>query len=156
MNSETAVQHLQHERHFLLNIVKDFQPEDENFRPTPEMMTVAQQIRHIALTIHWFEEGAFGGGFDMDFAKMEEECQKPWTLDEAVALLSQTYEEFIHRLQNLDDKEFLTLLPDNSIMGKVPRFAAILANNEHTAHHRGALTVYIRLLGRTPSFVYGG
>jgi uncharacterized damage-inducible protein DinB len=27
---------------------------------------------------------------------------------------------------------------------------------EHTAHHRGALTVYSRLLGKVPLMPYGG
>jgi uncharacterized damage-inducible protein DinB len=27
---------------------------------------------------------------------------------------------------------------------------------EHTAHHRGALSVYSRLLGKTPPMPYGG
>jgi uncharacterized damage-inducible protein DinB len=27
---------------------------------------------------------------------------------------------------------------------------------EHTAHHRGALTVYSRLLGKVPPMPYGG
>jgi uncharacterized damage-inducible protein DinB len=31
----------------------------------------------------------------------------------------------------------------------------ILAQGDHTAHHRGALSVYLRLLGVVPPMVYG-
>jgi uncharacterized damage-inducible protein DinB len=120
------------------------------------MMNVAQQIRHIASVTRWCREGAFGKGFDMDFAKMEMEGRQPCTLEEAITQLNQIYDEFIQLLQNISDKDLNTLLPDNPIVGPVPRFAIVKVNNEHTAHHRGALTVYIRLLGRKPSDIYAG
>jgi uncharacterized damage-inducible protein DinB len=39
-------------------------------------------------------------------------------------------------------------------MGGVPRFAITNALTDHTAHHRGALTVYARLLGLVPPMPY--
>ena len=40
------------------------------------------------------------------------------------------------------------------MMAGAPRFAVIEGIQDHTAHHRGALTVYSRLLGMTPSVPY--
>ena len=65
---------------FLMKIVEDFTPEDADFRPVEEMMTTAQQIRHIALTLDWFLEGAFGAGFDLDFEQLEESLRQEVTL----------------------------------------------------------------------------
>ena len=39
-------------------------------------------------------------------------------------------------------------------MGGVPRAAILSGITDHTAHHRGALTVYARLLGKTPPMPY--
>ena len=39
-------------------------------------------------------------------------------------------------------------------MGGLPRSAIFGAITDHTAHHRGALTVYARLLGKTPPMPY--
>jgi len=41
-------------------------------------------------------------------------------------------------------------------MGGRPLFEIIGAMVEHTAHHRGALAVYTRLLGKVPPMPYGG
>jgi len=35
-----------------------------------------------------------------------------------------------------------------------PRLVVIGAISDHTAHHRGALTVYARLLGKEPKMPY--
>jgi uncharacterized damage-inducible protein DinB len=39
-------------------------------------------------------------------------------------------------------------------MGGAPRLSVIGAISDHTAHHRGALTVYSRLLGKVPKLPY--
>jgi uncharacterized damage-inducible protein DinB len=39
-------------------------------------------------------------------------------------------------------------------MGGEPISSIVGAISDHTAHHRGALTVYSRLLGKTPLMPY--
>jgi uncharacterized damage-inducible protein DinB len=45
-------------------------------------------------------------------------------------------------------------LPPGPVMGGMPRMAIVGAIQDHTAHHRGALTVYSRLCGHTPAMPY--
>ena len=52
-------------------------------------------------------------------------------------------------------EEWAANLPPNPIMGESPRFVIIGALVDHTAHHRGALTVYARLRGKVPPMPYG-
>jgi uncharacterized damage-inducible protein DinB len=52
------------------------------------------------------------------------------------------------------DAELLAPLPAGAIMGGAPRMAVISAMVDHTAHHRGALTVYARLNGIVPPMPY--
>jgi uncharacterized damage-inducible protein DinB len=40
-------------------------------------------------------------------------------------------------------------------MGGMPRESIIGGIVDHTAHHRGALSVYARLVGREPAMPYG-
>ena len=49
----------------------------------------------------------------------------------------------------------LSALPEGPIMGGEPRAAVVGAICEHTAHHRGALSVYARLLGKVSPMPYG-
>jgi uncharacterized damage-inducible protein DinB len=39
-------------------------------------------------------------------------------------------------------------------MGGLPRHSVVSALMDHTAHHRGALTVYARLLGKVSPMPY--
>lgn len=154
MNGQMAAQSLRQERKFLGNILKDFRPEHGEFRPAPGMMTVQQQIRHIAHTVHWFREGAFGKGFSMDFAAAAAELEIPKTLAEALAELNETYERFITFVEPLDAEALSAPMPDNPIFGPAPRAIVIPACMDHSAHHRGALAVYLRLLGIVPTMIY--
>jgi uncharacterized damage-inducible protein DinB len=51
-------------------------------------------------------------------------------------------------------EEWAVPLPPGPIMGGLPRHTIVSALTDHTAHHRGALSVYTRLLGRVPPMPY--
>jgi uncharacterized damage-inducible protein DinB len=57
-------------------------------------------------------------------------------------------------LESKSAQEMTAPMPDNPIFGPAPRMLVIHANADHTAHHRGALSVYLRLLGKTPKMPY--
>ncbi len=154
MNGSQAALALKKERAFLQNILKDFKPEHATFRPTPEMMTVAQQINHIAFTAHWFREGAFGVGFDMDFEKIEAANHQDIGLEEAMNNLDQQYGDYIAFIEPLDESALQAPMKENPIFGALPKEVVLAAQCDHTAHHRGALSVYLRLLGVTPTMIY--
>ena len=52
------------------------------------------------------------------------------------------------------DEEWSAPLLPGPIMGGMPRFVIFGAMTDHSAHHRGALTVYSRLLGKVPPMPY--
>lgn len=54
----------------------------------------------------------------------------------------------------MGDAELNSPLPDGPIMGGAPKLAIVGAIADHTAHHRGALSVYTRLLGKVPPMPY--
>ena len=47
-------------------------------------------------------------------------------------------------IESHSDSDWGAQLPPNPHHGEVPRFAVFFAITDHTAHHRGALTVYSR------------
>lgn len=145
---------LRMERRFFHNVIKDFRPEHADFAPRPEMLTVAQHINHVAHTLDWFREGAFGAGFDLDFEKMAASYKQPLTLEQAVARLNEAYDRLIDLVDGLSEAEIMEPMADNAILGAAPKLVALTANGDHTAHHRGALSVYQRLLGMTPTMPY--
>ena len=130
---------------------------DSGFRPREGMMTVAQQVAHTAQTLDWFIEGAFRPeGYDLDFAKHAQALEAVTSLAAARQMLDAAYANAIQFLRSRSAEELSQPLPPGPIMGGQPISDIVWSMVEHTAHHRGALTVYSRLLGKVPPMPYGG
>jgi len=154
MTGAVAAAAFRKNRAFLQNVLKDFKPENADFRPTPDMMTVTQQIRHIAHTIHWFLDGGFEDKWDMDFEKFQAHVTQPCTFADALKELDAAVERSVKTVENMTPEQLMAPMKDNPIFGPIPRVAVLSADTDHMAHHRGVLTVYLRLLGTVPTMVY--
>lgn len=130
---------------------------DSNHRPYPDMMTVAQQVAHAAQTLNWFVEGATRPeGFDLDFERHAREIAPVTSLDGARQKLEEAYANVIEFIRSRTPEQLAQPLPQGPVMGGQPISDIVMAMVEHTAHHRGALTVYSRSLGKIPVMPYGG
>jgi uncharacterized damage-inducible protein DinB len=65
------------------------------------------------------------------------------------------HDEAVKFFGSKTEAELARPLPAGPIMGGLPMATSAGAIVEHSAHHRGALTVYSRLLGKTPLMPYG-
>ena len=63
------------------------------------------------------------------------------------------YSELLDALGSADLDWDAPIAP-NPIMAGEPRYYIVEALVEHSAHHRGVLSVYSRLVGKTPSLPY--
>lgn len=126
------------------------------FKPTEAMMTTAQQVAHVAQTIDWFVEGAFHrpDGFDMDFEAHMNAVNGVSTLAEAREWLNTSVQKAVAEIEAKSLEELMAPLPAGPVMGGLPKMAIAGAIDDHTAHHRGALTVYARLNGLVPAMPY--
>ena len=129
---------------------------DSEFRPQQDMMTVAQQVAHTAHTLDWFIEGASRPeGFDLDFEKHAKALASVTSLAVARKMLETAYTNAGDFIRSRSPED-LALPLSGPIMNGQPVSDIVWAMIEHTAHHRGALTVYSRLLGKVPPMPYGG
>ncbi len=130
---------------------------DSEFRPQPEMMTVAQQVAHVAQTIDWFIEGASRPeGFNLNFNALVAELNNVKSLAAARQMLDAAFANAIKFLRSCSPEQIAAPLPAGPVMGGQPKAEIVWAMIDHTAHHRGALTVYSRSLGKVPPMPYGG
>jgi uncharacterized damage-inducible protein DinB len=130
---------------------------DSNFRPSDDMMTAAQQVAHVAQTLDWFVEGVSRPeGFDLNFEEHARALAAVTSLAAARQALDAAYGRAIAFLRSKSAAELAAPLPAGPIFGGQPLSEVVWGMVEHTAHHRGALTVYSRLLGRVPPMPYGG
>lgn len=151
---ETLVSQLRSSLKYFQASASTFAEEDSGFAPKPELYTVAGHVAHSADSVDWFVEGAFGEGWNMDFEGMIAAVRGVTSLDEANAWLERAYEAAIAAVESATEEELLAPIPDRRIMGGAPRYAIVNSISDHSAHHRGALTVYARLMGKTPKMPY--
>jgi len=154
MSGHGYAQPIQQALEFFDRTLSVFTEEDSSFAPTSDQYTVAQQVAHVAHTIDWFMAGGFGAGFDLDFAAHDKEVRQYQSLAEARAWLARAIDAATATLARKSPEEMMASLPEGGVLGGEPRAAVVGAICEHTAHHRGSLAVYARLLGRRPPIPY--
>lgn len=155
MNAESLVAELRSTKEYFDRSTRCLTEEDSSFAPVDGTFTVAQQVAHVAQTVDWFLEGAFRPeGFDTNWEEHQKQVAQVQSLAEARAWLDAAFARAIEHLGARTPEELAEPLPADGIMGGAPRFAIVSAISDHSAHHRGALTVYSRLRGRVPAMPY--
>jgi uncharacterized damage-inducible protein DinB len=104
--------------------------------------------------VDWFVEGAFGEGWNMDFDAELAKAKAVTSLADAKEHLEEAFANIIDVIGSASDEELCAPIPDKQIMEGAPRCSIVSGIMDHTAHHRGALTVYARLLGKEPPMPY--
>lgn len=155
MDPKELAQQLENAKEWFDRSTRCLVEEDSTFAPSDGAMTTAQQVAHVAQTIDWFFEGAFRPeGFGMDFEGMGAEIMKVESLTAAREWLDKSFAAASEKISSQSAEELAVGLPEGPIMGGQPRFAIVGAIGDHTAHHRGVLTVHSRLRGHTPVMPY--
>ncbi len=150
------VQQLLTSQEYFARSTRVLEEADSGFRPQEGMMTVAQHVAHAAQTLDWFIEGASRReGFDLDFAKHAKALEAVTSLAAARRTLEGAYAHAIDFLRSRGAEDLARPLPPGPVMGGQPLSDVVWAMVEHTAHHRGALTVYSRTIGKVPAMPYG-
>ena len=139
---------------FFNTTISVFEEADSGYAAQPEMFTVAGQVAHTAATVDGFVEGAFGKGWDMNFEAHLAETNAVARLSDAKELLEKAFANVAEVIGGASDEDLCAPIPDKQVMDGAPRCAIVSAITDHTAHHRGALSVYARLLGKEPSMPY--
>jgi uncharacterized damage-inducible protein DinB len=153
--AQQALMELESAHEFFNRSTRNLTEAQSTFAPAPGMMTAAQQVAHVAQTVDWFLEGAFRPeGFDMDFEAQGKALAACGSLEKARAWFERAMAAAKAKVGSLSDADLLVRLPEGPIMGGAPRIAIFGAITDHTAHHRGALTVYARLNGIVPPMPY--
>lgn len=145
---------LENDLKFFKSTVSIFEQADAEFAPKPELYTVAGHIDHTADTVDWFIEGAFGKGWDMDFEAIVARSKAVKSIADAKQHLDKAFARAAEVIGAASDQDLFAPIPDTRIMEGAPRAAIVSAITDHTAHHRGALAVYARLLGKEPPMPY--
>ena len=93
-------------------------------------------------------------GFDMDFDKHIADSHAASGFDACKQLVVSAFSDARELIGQQTDEALLKPLPEGPIMGGAPAMTVVSGIADHTAHHRGSLSVYARLLGKTAPMPY--
>ncbi len=154
MANEAYIQTLQAARRGFEKTISCFREGDAGFAPKEGMFSVAQHIAHAAQTVEWFLEGAFRPqGMNMEIESLENEVRAVEEMEDAMAWWNSAWDEALMSVGNTAPEAWVEPIR-GEIMGGAPRDAIVVGIADHTAHHRGALSVYARLLDLEPPMPY--
>jgi uncharacterized damage-inducible protein DinB len=139
-----------------VQVAEDIPADHYGFRATPDTMTVAQMLAHLATSTHWAEQLHFverkravdGADFGRYMGAGATMAAALTTKDPIVDALITRGEGFALQLEAMTDAELAepVALPN----GSKSRFEMLLGIKEHEMHHRAQLMLMERLLGIVP------
>jgi len=154
MMTESFLPALENQRAFFRKTVSCLEEADAGFRPAEGMLSVKRHIAHAAQTVDWFVAGAFAStGLSQDWENQAVKEEAVGSLAEALEWFDAAYARAAAAVRAHSWEEWQAPIA-GEIMGGAPRAAIFSGMADHTAHHRGSLAVYARLLGKTPEMPY--
>lgn len=155
-SKQECVQSLQMNEEFFNRSTSVLDEDDSTFVPAPGALSTAAQVAHVAITIDWFFDAAYTPkGWDMDFEAHMKEATSYNSLGAARERLARSFDRARETVEALSQEEFsANFPPDDPLFPGMPKACIVDAIADHTAHHRGALTIYSRLVGKVPKIPY--
>ena len=135
-------------------------PEDQyGFKPSPESMSVAEMLAHIAVNPMWQIEAHGNKVEHIDFAYFTTRMQQTTLEEQAlrskadiIKALTENGEKFAAFVESVDEATLASVVsfPPPIQPSTKSRFEMLLGPKEHEMHHRGQLMLIQRLLGQVP------
>lgn len=127
------------------------------WQPHEKSMTFVRLASHIAEMFAWTPPTMQNS--ELDFAKMDYKPYEPSTTAELVEFLDKNVAEAIETLRNCDDAAFMenwTMRNGETVYFTMPKIAVMRSFvMNHIIHHRGQLSVYLRLNDILVPSIYG-
>ncbi len=127
-----------------LILVAEIMPEDQyTFKATPESMSFAEHLMHIAWAMDWHSQSLMGGREARDWNTDTELQVADKTKEEMIAKIDETFDKTIDFIKNFDvDRlgERLDYFGQNRTKRQI-----LLLLADHITHHRAQMLVYMRL-----------
>lgn len=133
-------------------------PEDQlDFRPDPKSMTMARLAGHVAEMPSW---GSITVNMpELDFGKGDFKPAQMTSREQILAEFDKTVAESRAAIEGASDELLMqnwALKNNGQVLFEMPRIAVLRSMvMNHTIHHRGQLSVYLRLTGAKVPSIYG-
>jgi len=133
-------------------------PNQRSWKPHEKSMEFGYLADIVATIPTWFTMMIRQDELDVAPKGARPERPQPKNSAEYVALLDQSVSQAREALESTTEAHLQTtwkLLAAGNVVSESPRHEMLRDTMNHWAHHRGQMTVYLRLLGATVPALYG-
>jgi len=142
---------LKNESRTTKSILESVPVDKADYRPDPISKTANELVRHIAAADNRFVETVINGTFDTNPSMIPEDVKTP---SEIASWYEQRYAKNFEALAK-ESGEQLARIVDFRGMFQRPAVTFLMFGLNHTIHHRGQLSSYLRCMGAKVPAIYG-
>jgi uncharacterized damage-inducible protein DinB len=122
-----------------------------DYRPDPISKTANELLRHIAAADNRFVETVINGVFDTNPSMIPENVKTP---AEVASWYEERYAKNFEALVNISPEKLVKIVDFRGMFQK-PAVTFLIFGLNHTIHHRGQLSSYLRCMGAKVPAIYG-
>jgi len=137
-----------------LRVISAVSEAGRDYRPHPKSRSAWELATHIATGDVWFLDSIAAGSFAFDPAKAKQAEARFRNVTDIVALYQKVLPAKLGQLKDLSGEQLAEPLDFFGMM-KMPRAQFIGFACNHSMHHRGQLSAYLRGMGCKVPDIYG-
>ena len=148
---------LKHESALTQKMLERVPLDKKDWKPHEKSMTLGRLATHISHVPHWISDIILID--DFDFAAQSFQTNTAASQEELLKIFHETLDKAFADLEKMNDADFdttWTTRSGNQVLRTIPKKVAIRGwAFSHLIHHRGQLSVYLRLLDVPVPGMYG-
>jgi uncharacterized damage-inducible protein DinB len=157
MRSEAIIRELEHEAGQTRKMLQRVPMDQKDWKPHEKSMSLGRLATHVAELPRWITMTLHTD--ELDLLNPQWKSSKVITTEELVALHDQSIQEAVEALRNAGDEVMMnkwSLRKGEAVFFTMPRISVIRTMSmNHIIHHRGQLSVFLRLLHIPVPGMYG-
>jgi uncharacterized damage-inducible protein DinB len=133
------------------SVIEAIPAANSDYRPDPNSKTALELAWHIAAAEHRFYDGIASGEFNFSPIPRPENVHTPAQIGQ---WFGDSFAKNFDRLSHLSGDQLVKILDFRGML-QLPAVAFITISLNHTTHHRGQLSTYLRAMGGRVPAIYG-
>jgi uncharacterized damage-inducible protein DinB len=139
---------LEREQQTTVKVMSAVPADKADYKPDPNSMSAFELSWHIAASEDRFLGGVAAGAFDYTVK------ERVKTMPEVVAWYQDTFAKNLAAIKGMSGEQLAKVIDFRGVF-QMPAISYLTFSSNHSIHHRGQLSVYLRPMGAKVPAIYG-